>query len=440
MAPKPKPQFLVILLCLHLSFYILAISSLSTPSPAPASSPSSSPSPSPPKASSSSSSHSPLDPKQLTALESLNIPTSKDPCSQPSLHNATLCNSDKPFSHLTSLRLIDCSSDVQMSTTALKSLTTLQDFQFINCPIPLVHFPNELTSNLRSFTCIKSLKKLTGVWLGRLRNLTDLTVTDVSITASGPTIILGNMKQLKSVKISRANLTGSLPKKFPFLKITHMDLSNNRLKGKVPNSLTLLTDLQLLNLSSNTLSGELPESFGDLLSLQNASFGSNSMSGQIPESISDLHSLMHLDLSSNQFNGTIPKFLTRMKNLKYLNLENNNFHGVLPFNKSFIQKLEVFKVGGNSGVCFNHSTLSTKLKLGIARCDKYGLPVAPPSESGFGDDSSSSSADSEDDTSDSQSIDTKKHGPNKIVLGTAIALSSLIFLIVFLILLNKCCR
>ncbi|KAI3982413.1 hypothetical protein MKX01_041251 [Papaver californicum] len=435
MAPKPKPQFLLIFLCL-LSFYILSISCLSTPSPA--SSPSSSPTP--PKASPrSSSSHSPLDPKQLTALESLNIPTSKDPCSQPSLHNATLCNSDKPFSHLISLRLIDCSSDVQISSTALKSLTTLQDFQFINCPIPLVHFPNELTSNLYSFTCIKSLKKLTGVWLGRLRNLTDLTVTDVSISASGPTIILGNMKQLKSVKISRANLTGSLPKKFHFLKITHMDLSNNRLKGKVPNSLTLLTDLQLLNLSSNTLSGELPESFGDLLSLQNVSFGSNSMSGQIPESISDMHSLMHLDLSSNQFNGTIPQFLTRMKNLKYLNLENNNFHGVLPFNKSFIQNLEVFKIGGNSGVCFNHSTLSTKLKLGIARCDKYGLPVAPPSESGFGDDSS---ADSEDDTSDddSQPIDTKKHGPNKIVLGTAIGLSSLIFLIVFLILLNKCCR
>ncbi|KAI3872683.1 hypothetical protein MKX03_004258 [Papaver bracteatum] len=414
MAPKSKPQFLVIMLCLHLSFYILAISSLSTPSPSPA--PASSPSSSPPKASSSSSSHSPLDPKQLTTLESLNIPTSKDPCSQPSLHNATLCNSDKPFSHLTSLRLIDCSSDVQISTTALKSLTTLQDFQFINCPIPLVHFPNELTSNLRSFTCIKSLKKLSGVG--------------------------GSTKQLKSVKISRANLTGSLPKKFHFLKMTHMDLSNSRLKGKVPNSLTLLTDLQLLNLSSNTLSGELSESFGDLLSLQNASFGSNSMSGQIPESISDLHSSMHLDLSSNQFNGTIPKFLTRMKNLKYLNLENNNFHGVLPFNKSFIQMLEVFKVGGNSGVCFNHSTLSTKLKLGIARCDKYGLPVATPSESGFGNDTSSS-ADSEDDTSgdnDSQSIDTKKHGPNKIVLGTAIALSSLIFLIVFLILLNKCCR
>ncbi|OVA15176.1 Leucine rich repeat 4 [Macleaya cordata] len=437
----PNPQILLILLPLLLS-YTLTISSLSSPSP-PLISPTKSPTSTSPSSSPSSSSRSTLDPKQLIALESLNIPTSKDPCFQPSLHNATLCNSDKPFRHLISLRLINCSDDVQISTTALKSLTTLQDFQFINCPIPTVHFPSDLISNLRSFTCIKSLKKLTGVWLGRLRNLTDLTVSDVSISASGPLIILGNLKKLKSVKISHANLTGYLPKKW-HLNITHIDLSNNRLKGKVPSSLTLLSDLQLLNLSSNTLSGEIPESFGDLISLQNVSFSSNSMSGPIPDSMSEIPSLVHLDLSSNQFNGTIPKFISGMKNLKYLNLENNNFRGVLPFNGSVIKRLEVFKVGGNSNLCFNHTTVSSKLKLGIARCDKDGLPVPPPpdrsSDSGFGDDGDSSDDTADDNASDnSDQKDTHRHGPSKVVLGVAIGLSSLVFLIVFLVLLSKWC-
>ena len=32
------------------------------------------------------------------------------------------------------------------------------------------------------------------------------------------------------------------------------------------------------------------------------------------------------------------------------------------------------------------------------------------------------------------------HGPNKVVLGVAIALSSIVFLVVFLILCSKCCR
>ncbi|KAL1200208.1 Receptor-like protein 55 [Cardamine amara subsp. amara] len=75
----------------------------------------------------------------------------------------------------------------------------------------------------------------------------------------------------------------------------------------------------------------------------------------------------------NQLNGTVPSFLSEMKNLKHLNLSDNSFHGVLPFNESFIKKLEVFEIGGNSDLCYNGSVISSRLKLGIAPCDKYGL-------------------------------------------------------------------
>ncbi|KAJ4982242.1 hypothetical protein NE237_033079 [Protea cynaroides] len=414
---------------------ISPIKSPSKPSPSP-SFPSSPPKPSP-----SPSVHSQLDPKQLQALRSFNIPTAKDPCFQPSLHNATLCDSGKPFRHLVSLRLINCSDDVEMSTTALKSLITLQDLEFLNCPIPPVHFPNELISSLRSFTCINSLHKLTGVWLSRLNNLTDLTVSQVTVNTRGPSFILGNMKKLKSVTMSNTNLTGNLPQKW-HLNLTHIDLSGNRLKGKVPTSLTLLSDLEFLNLSSNALTGELPSSLGDLLSLQNVSFASNSLSGAIPESMLEIPGLLHLDLSSNQFNGTIPKFLTRMKELKYLNLENNNFEGVIPFNGSFIKSLAMFKVGGNSNLCYNHSILSSKLKLGIAPCDKDGLPVSPPPDSSYDSSGSSDDSSSDDDSSENDSSPSKsdhRHGPSKIVLGVAIGLSSIVFLIVFLVLLSKWC-
>ncbi|KAK7400170.1 hypothetical protein VNO78_11370 [Psophocarpus tetragonolobus] len=51
--------------------------------------------------------------------------------------------------------------------------------------------------------------------------------------------------------------------------------------------------------------------------------------------------------------------------------------------------------------------------------------------------------DSDYDDDDDDSIIHQKehhHGPNKLVLGVAIALSSTVFLIVFLILFSKCCR
>ncbi|KAL4179155.1 hypothetical protein AMTRI_Chr13g118640 [Amborella trichopoda] len=66
-----------------------------------------------------------------------------------------------------------------------------------------------------------------------------------------------------------------------------------------------------------------------------------------------------------------------MNGLKYQNLENNNFQGPIPFNSSFIKKLVVFKVGGNSNLCYNHSIVSSKLQLGIAQCDSSSLPITP---------------------------------------------------------------
>ncbi|KAJ8638915.1 hypothetical protein MRB53_015609 [Persea americana] len=429
---KPKPTLLLIWLPLLLSSTLHPISSLS-PSPSPASQPSL------PSPSSSPSPSSTLDPKQLTALQSINFPTGRDPCLQPSPHNATLCDSSKPFRHLISLRLSNCSADLLLSSTALNSLSTLQSLSFLNCPIPPFRLPSDLSSNLRSFSCVSSLRHLTGVWLSHLYNLTELTVSDVPISTSGPSIILSNMNKVTTFTISGANLTGFLPRKW-HPKLTHIDFSHNKLKGRVPISVTQLANLKFLNLSSNQLLGQIPDTFGDLISLQNLSLSSNLMSGPIPDSMASIPSLAHLDLSSNQFNGSVPNFLSEMKDLKYLNLENNNFQGVIPFNGSTIKRFAVFKVGGNSNLCYNHSTVSSMLKLGVAPCDKDGFPVQPPpdksSSSGSSEDANS---DSGDDSSEEKPKENHRHGPNKVVLGVAIGLSSIVFLIIFLVLLAKWC-
>ncbi|KAF8028612.1 hypothetical protein BT93_E1295 [Corymbia citriodora subsp. variegata] len=379
----------------------------------------------------------------LQALQSLNIHLPKDPCSpQAAAAAATACDAGKPFRHLTSLRLANCSPDeVALSFTALKSLSTLQSLSFLDCPVAPVRFPAELAASLRSFSCVHSLRRLTGVWLSRLKNLTDLTVSDVPINASGLYVILGNIKNLRSLTISRANFTGYLPRHWD-LNISHIDLSGNQLKGPIPSSITFLENLQMLNLSSNALTGEMPAEIGNLISLKNLSLASNSISGSVPDTMSAIPGLVHVDLSSNQLNGTIPKFFTEMKSLTYLNLEKNNFHGIMPFNESFIKKLVVFKIGGNSNLCYNHTVMSSKVKLGIAPCDKHGLPLSPPpakGDSSSADDSSSSDY-SDGDGSDSSGKSSHHHGPNKVVLGFAIALSSIVFLIVFLVLLSRCCK
>lgn len=385
-----------------------------------------------------------LDPRQLTALQSMGFPTSRDPCAVPSPRdNATACdNSAAPFRHLVSLRLANCSPDLNLPTTALRALSTLRSLSFLRCPVSAPRrLPVSLASSLRSFSCDTSLRRLTGVWLSRLQNLTDLSVVGVPISASGPAVVLSQMRHLRSVTIARTNISGGVPRHWHALDLVYLNLSSNRLKGHIPSSISALGSLQNLDLSSNALSGTLPDSIGDLADLKNATFAHNSLSGPIPDSISLLSSLTHLDLSSNQFNGTIPKFVAEMKQLKFLNLEKNNFQGVFPFNATFLRKLDVFKVGGNANLCYNRTRLSSKLKLGIAPCDKYGQPVSPPP-----DRSTRADSDYADDGSDEGSGDNggggggKHHGPSKLVLGVAIALSCFVFLVIFLVCLSKICR
>ncbi|PKI50604.1 hypothetical protein CRG98_028991, partial [Punica granatum] len=196
----------------------------------------------------------------------------------PSTHHpgTATCDAGKPFRHLVSLRLANCSADsVALSFTALKALSTLQSLSFFNCPVSAVRFPSDLALNLRSFSAVRSLHHLTGIWLSRLVNVTDLTVSDVPVNASGPYVILGNLKYLKSITVSRANLTGNLPKHWQS-NLTHIDFSGNQLKGRIPNSITLLENLQSLNLSSNQLNGEIPTEIGDLIRLKNLTLSSNS--------------------------------------------------------------------------------------------------------------------------------------------------------------------
>ncbi|KAE8671790.1 putative Pentatricopeptide [Hibiscus syriacus] len=229
-------------------------------------------------------------------------------------------------------------------------------FPFLHRHTSPIRFPSDLSLSLTSFSCVRSLRRLTGVWLSRFVNLTDLTVSFTPVNTTGLYVILGNMHKLKTVSISHANLTGSLPRHLN-QNLTRVDLSDNKLKGNIPTSLTLVEDLEYLNLSSNGLNGVIPTEFGDLISLKNLSLASNSFSGSIPDSMSGIPGLDHVDLSNNQLNGTVPRIFSELKGLKVLKVENNDLHGVLPFNASFIKRLDALKVGGNSNFCYNHYVL-----------------------------------------------------------------------------------
>ncbi|KAK1416465.1 hypothetical protein QVD17_32256 [Tagetes erecta] len=88
--------------------------------------------------------------------------------------------------------------------------------------------------------------------------------------------------------------------------VFNMDLSSNKLTGRIPEELMTLSLLVSLNLSHNHLSGGIPSSIGNMKALNSLDFSDNNLTGIIPQSMASLYFLSHLNLSHNNLSGRIP--------------------------------------------------------------------------------------------------------------------------------------
>ncbi|GKV30347.1 hypothetical protein SLEP1_g39164 [Rubroshorea leprosula] len=85
-----------------------------------------------------------------------------------------------------------------------------------------------------------------------------------------------------------------------------IDLSSNKLTGKIPVQISVLLELLQLNLSRNQLTGWIPSNIGQMRQLESLDLSQNQLSGHLPWSMSQLNFLSTLNLSHNNFSGRIP--------------------------------------------------------------------------------------------------------------------------------------
>eukprot|EP00249_Psilotum_nudum_P030621 c43417_g1_i1 orf=842-2548(-) len=383
-----------------------------------------------------------LVPAQVAALQSLGVRLPSNPCA--AAQNILLCDNGSPSKHLLALQLEYCSVDAVLTTSALAELTTLKALAFLDCPMLPVHVPLKLVASLTSFSCIASLGKtddhpeapgLPGTWLSKLNNLTEIIVTDVEVNTSALGGVLTGLKHLKQMRFSRTNITGVLPKTWP-LNVTSVDLSDNELHGAIPAGIGKLRHLQEIDLSNNRLTGHIPNVFGKINKLQKIILGSNGLTGPIPASISSLSSLVYLDLGNNKLNGSIPESISGLSALRYLDLSNNDFTGPLPFNSSFIKTLNTLRVGGNSGICYDHKVIKSKFLTDVPACDSSGEPLLPTDNNSPASAPDVASAPGGQIKSKSTS---HHHGrPKTIVSAVAISLGAIMVLIVLAVVVSRC--
>eukprot|EP00261_Vitis_vinifera_P028528 XP_010662782.1 PREDICTED: receptor-like protein 12 [Vitis vinifera] len=137
---------------------------------------------------------------------------------------------------------------------------------------------------------------------------------------------------LSHLDLSNNRLSGELPNCWEQWKdLIVLDLANNNFSGKIKNSIGLLHQMQTLHLCNNSFTGALPSSLKNCRALRLIDLGKNKLSGKITAWMGgSLSDLIVLNLRSNEFNGSIPSSLCQLKQIQMLDLSSNNLSGKIP--------------------------------------------------------------------------------------------------------------
>ncbi|XP_041010964.1 receptor protein kinase-like protein At4g34220 [Juglans microcarpa x Juglans regia] len=141
-------------------------------------------------------------------------------------------------------------------------------------------------------------------------NASELQVISLSnnvISGELPAELIGGLRSLQLLNLSENALAGNIPQNLTALQnLTVVSLRSNYFSGSVPNG---FNSVEVLDLSSNLLNGSLPVGFGGE-SLRYLNLSYNKISGKIPPEFSKrIPKNTTIDLSFNNLTGSIPESL-----------------------------------------------------------------------------------------------------------------------------------
>ena len=153
-------------------------------------------------------------------------------------------------------------------------------------------------------------------------------------------------------------------------------LSGLGVVGIIPSSISLLSNLQILDLKYNQFDGSIPRSIIDLISLTTLDLSNNRLKGSIPSEVSHLVKLVNCNFANNQLTGTLPANLSNIKTLKSFIVNENDLTGQISASLCLLSENVLLQVTGNPGIgCYiqcNSDTNSLESQLPIC------LPTQSP--------------------------------------------------------------
>ncbi|XP_039050054.1 receptor-like protein 56 [Hibiscus syriacus] len=146
---------------------------------------------------------------------------------------------------------------------------------------------------------------------------------------------LSGMKDLFFLDLSDNQLSGRVPEELIMKSLMDgLRLSNNNLSGNVVPAILKANWLSNLYLDGNNFSGEMVNvdvsTFQFLTSLEEIDLSNNKLYGKLPRWMGNLSDLRRLALSNNSFEGSIQIEFCGLNELEFLDLSRNNLSGSIP--------------------------------------------------------------------------------------------------------------
>jgi hypothetical protein len=126
--------------------------------------------------------------------------------------------------------------------------------------------------------------------------------------------------------------------------------AQNLIHGTIPDAISSLVELKVIDFSSNKLSGSVPDSiFNSLKNLIILKLNGNALSGRLSSSVADLGNLRYLYLQDNLLSGTLPSLLfSDTSHLAIVKLNSNALRGDVPDTISEAKHLSILHIQDNS--------------------------------------------------------------------------------------------
>ncbi|KAL9457330.1 hypothetical protein AB3S75_006388 [Citrus x aurantiifolia] len=150
----------------------------------------------------------------------------------------------------------------------------------------------------------------------------------------------------------------------PWNNVGALDLRFNKLKGPLPIPISMFTSSYLV--SNNQLTGEIPPSICSLNGLYALDLSYNNLSGMLPGCLGNSSvQLSVLKLQGNKFHGFIPETFSKGTNLRMIDFSSNLLQGRVPKSLANCLKLKFLDLGDNQITDFFPSWLGTLPELEV---------------------------------------------------------------------------